>query len=255
MDLPVNEFRRALAEKRRVIGTWLMMDNPVTAEAMSYAGFDFLVIDMEHSGTDVREARAQLQAIEGGGASALVRLPATEPVVTKKVLDLGAQSLMFPMIQTAEDARRAVSYTRYAPEGVRGMAAMHRASRYTTVDGYLEKAARELCVTVQIETVQGVANAADIANVPGVDGLFVGPGDLSASLGVIGQVTHAKVIENVERVLADAHAAGKPAGILAANEELGERYARLGFDFVAVASDLAFLMKGARGALARVKGS
>lgn len=253
MDLPRNELKAALAERRRVFGTWLMMDNPVTAEALSFAGFDFLVIDMEHSATDVREARAQLQAIAGGTASALVRLPSSEPVVTKKVLDLGAQSLMFPMIQNADDARRAVAATRYAPEGIRGMAAMHRASRYTTVDGYLEKAAAELCVTVQIETAEAVSNAAQIAAVAGVDGLFVGPGDLSASLGLIGQVAHATVVENVERVLAAAHGAGKPAGILAANEELGERYAAMGFDFIAVASDLAYLMRAARGALARMK--
>src|SRR5687767_2967030 len=201
MDLPANPFKAALAGRRQVFGTWLMMDNAVTAEALSFAGFDFLVIDMEHSATDVREARAQLQAIAGGTASPLVRLPSSEPVVAKKVLDLGAQSLMFPMIQTADDARRAVAATRYAPEGMRGMAAMHRASRYATVDGYLEKAAGELCVTVQIETADAVANAAQIAAVPGVDGLFVGPGDLSASLGLIGQVAHAKVVENVERVL------------------------------------------------------
>jgi 4-hydroxy-2-oxoheptanedioate aldolase len=253
MDLPVNAFKAALAKRQRVFGTWLMMDNPVTAEALSFAGFDFLVVDMEHSATDVREARAQLQAIAGGSASALVRLPASDPVVTKKVLDIGAQSLMFPMIQNADDARRAVAATRYAPEGVRGMAAMHRASRYATVDGYLEKAASELCVTVQIETAEAVANAAQIAAVPGVDGLFVGPGDLSATLGVIGQVAHAKVIEHIERVLAAAHDVGKPAGILAANEDLGERYAKLGFDFIAVASDLAYLMRTARGAVARLK--
>ena len=253
MDLPKNPFKAALAARRQVFGTWLMMDNAVTAEALSFAGFDFLVIDMEHSATDVREARAQLQAIAGGDASALVRLPASEPVVTKKVLDLGAQSLMFPMIQSADDARRAVAATRYAPEGVRGMAAMHRASRYACVDGYLEKAESELCVTVQIETADAVANAAAIAAVPGVDGLFVGPGDLSASLGLIGQVAHAKVVEQVERVLELAHEAGKPAGILAANEELGERYAKLGFDFIAVASDLAYLMRTARAAVARMK--
>ncbi|HET7729345.1 MAG TPA: aldolase/citrate lyase family protein [Usitatibacter sp.] len=254
MELPRNGFKAALAQKRRIFGTWLMMDNPVTAEALSYAGFDFLVIDMEHSATDVREARTQLQAIQGGGAAAVVRLPASEPVVAKKVLDLGAQTLMFPMIQTAEDARRAVASTRYAPEGIRGMAVMHRASRYTTVDGYLEKAAGELCVTVQIETAEAVANAAAIAAVQGVDGLFVGPGDLSASLGLIGQVSHAKVVENVERVLDAAHRAGKPAGILAANEDLGEKYATMGFDFVAVASDMAFLMRAARAALGRMRG-
>lgn len=254
MDMPTNNFKAALAQKRRVFGTWLMMDNPVTAEALSYAGFDFLVVDMEHSATDVRQARAQLQAIQGGGAAAVVRLPASEPVVAKKVLDLGAQTLMFPMIQSAEEARRAVASTRYAPEGIRGMAAMHRASRYTLVDRYLENAASELCVTVQIETAQAVANAAAIAAVPAVDGLFVGPGDLSASLGLIGQVSHAKVVENVARVLEAAHKAGKPAGILAANEDLCEKYAKMGFDFVAVASDLAFLMRSARAALGRMRG-
>jgi 2-keto-3-deoxy-L-rhamnonate aldolase RhmA len=255
MDLPVNALKAALGERRRVFGTWLMMDNPVTAEALSFAGFDFLVIDMEHSATDVREARAQLQAIAGGHASAVVRLPSRDPVFVKKVLDCGAQTLMFPMVQSADDARLAVMSTRYPPHGLRGMAAMHRASRYTTVDGYLENASREICVLAQVETEDAVSNAAQIAAVDGVDGLFVGPGDLSASLGLIGQVSHATVVEHVKKALDACHAAGKPAGVLAANEEIAERYAAMGFDFIAVASDLAFMMRTARQAVERMKAS
>jgi len=252
MDLPVNPFKAALAQRRRMFGTWLMMDNPVTAEALAFAGFDFLVIDMEHAATDVREARAQLQAIAGGASSPVVRLPSADPVVVKKLLDLGAQTLMFPMIETADAARCAVSSTRYPPQGVRGVAAMHRASRYGTVDRYLEKAGSELCVIVQIETAQAVANAAQIAAVEGADALFVGPGDLSGSLGVIGQVSHPQVLEHVERVLAAARSAAKPAGVLAANEEIAERYAKLGFDFIAIASDLAYMMRTATTALASI---
>jgi len=253
MELCPNDFKASLQSRQRVFGTWLMMDNPVTAEALSFSGLDFLVIDMEHSATDVRQARAQLQAIAGGGASAVVRLPSSDRVVAKKVLDLGAQSLMFPMIQSAQDEQRAVAATRYSPEGVRGVAVMHRANRYKTVDAYLENAARDLCVTVQIETTEAVANAAEIAAVSGVDGLFVGPGDLSASVGLIGQVTHPRVLDNVQRVLELAHAAGKSAGVLAADEDIAQRYAALGFNFIGLGSDLAFMMRTARGAVARMR--
>jgi 2-dehydro-3-deoxyglucarate aldolase/4-hydroxy-2-oxoheptanedioate aldolase len=253
MDLPRNPFKAALAQRRRVFGTWLMMDNAVTAEALSFSGLDFLVVDMEHSSTDVPQARAQLQAIAGGAASAIVRLPSSDPVTAKKVLDIGAQTLMFPMIQGPQDAMRAVAATRYPPEGLRGVAAMHRASRYATVDGYLEKAASEICVLLQVETAEAVANARAIAAVAGVDALFVGPGDLSASLGVVGQVTHPKVLESVERALAAARAAGKPAGVLAANEEIAERYVALGFDYIAVGSDLAFMMRTVRSAVQQMK--
>lgn len=253
MELPRNAFKAALGQRRRVFGTWLMMDNPVTAEALSFSGLDFLVIDMEHSATDVRQARAQLQAVAGGQASAVVRLPANEPIIVKKVLDLGAQTLMFPMVRDVEDARAAVASTRYPPTGFRGVAAMHRASRYATVDGYLQKADAEICVLLQVETVEAVANASAIAAVPGVDALFVGPGDLSASLGLVGQVTHPQVLEHVKRSLDAAHAVGKPAGVLAANEEIAGRYAALGFDYIAVGSDLAFMMQTARGTVQRVK--
>jgi 2-keto-3-deoxy-L-rhamnonate aldolase RhmA len=253
MDLPVNGFKAALTRRHRMFGTWLMMDNPVTAEALAFAGFDFLVIDMEHAATDVREARAHLQAIAGSTAHSVVRLPTVDPVVVKKILDLGAQTLMFPMIESADEACRAVAATRYPPAGIRGVAAMHRASRYGTVDGYLEKAARELCVIAQIETERAVANAARVAATTGVDALFVGPGDLSADLGLIGQVAHPKVLEQVERALISARGEGKPAGVLAANEELAEHYAALGFDFVAIGSDLAFLMRTAHAVVSRTR--
>lgn len=255
MQIPPNAFRAALAAGRPPIGSWLMMDSVVSAEAMSWAGFDFLVVDMEHSAADVAGARGQMQAIAGNPAcAAVVRVPSNDPVVVKKVLDVGAQTLMFPMIGSVRDAQAAVAACRYPPHGIRGVAAMHRASRYGAVDGYLASASAEVALIAQIESVRAVDAAFDIASVDGVDALFIGPADLAADLGLLGQTTHASVFEQAARVIAGARRAGKAVGVLVADEAAAERYLEAGCTYAAVSSDLGFLMPRARAAAARLHG-
>ncbi len=173
MDLPRNAFRHAIAEGRMQYGAWLMSAAPSTAEALGSTGFDFLVVDMEHVPIDTPQLVEILRTIAGTPASPVTRLPWNDTVMVKRALDAGAQTLMFPFVQDAAEAARAVAATRYPPAGVRGAAAVHRASRYGNVPDYLGRAADEICVVVQVETVDAVDRMAEIAAVPGVDSVFV----------------------------------------------------------------------------------
>lgn len=236
-----NPFLKSLDEGRPPLGTWLMSGGPATAEAMGFAGFDFLVLDMEHVPIDLADTVEILRTIAGTPANALVRLPWSDQVTVKRVLDAGAETLMFPFIETAEEARRAVSFTRYPPGGVRGVAAVHRASRFGQDRTYLTEASERLCVIVQLETPGALQRLEEIADVPGVDALFIGPGDLSASMGHIGNIGH----EEVQAALADAarraKAAGKPVGIVGPNPQMVRRFLDYGYSFSAIASDIAMM--------------
>src|SRR5512132_1677691 len=172
MDLPVNQFKRAIASGKTPIGAWLMSAAPSTAEALGSVGFDFLVVDMEHTPIDTPQMVGILQAIAGTPAQAIVRPPWNDMVMVKRAMDAGAQSLLFPYVQNADEARRAVASTRYPPEGTRGVAGTHRASRFGTVADYVRLAAREACVIVQIETPAALEQLESIAAVPGVDSIF-----------------------------------------------------------------------------------
>ncbi|MCT8991528.1 aldolase/citrate lyase family protein [Chelativorans sp. SCAU2101] len=223
------------------LGTWLMSGAPATAEALGFAGFDFLVLDMEHVAIDLADAVEILRAIAVTPARPVVRLPWNDQVTVKRVLDSGAQTLMFPFIENAEEARRAVSFTRYPPEGVRGVAAVHRASRFGQDKSYLKEAADGVCVIVQLETPGAVERLEEIAQVSGVDALFIGPGDLSASMGHIGNIAH----EDVQAVLADAarraKAIGKPVGIVGPTPQMVRDFLGYGYSFSAIASDIAMM--------------
>ncbi|HEY5862145.1 MAG TPA: aldolase/citrate lyase family protein, partial [Casimicrobiaceae bacterium] len=187
MDMPVNHLKRALlAGKTIPYGVWLVSGAPATAEALGNAGFDFLVVDTEHTPIDPPQVADMLRAMAGTPASAVVRPAWNDMVLIKRLLDTGAQSLLIPFVQNAEEAKRAVAYTRYPPEGVRGVAAVHRGSRWGNVPNYTNTAAAEICVIVQIETAAAVEQLPAIAAVPGVDSLFIGPADLAASMGHLG---------------------------------------------------------------------
>ncbi len=255
MDLPVNRFKRALAANTIPYGIWLMSGAPSTAEALGCAGFDFLVVDMEHVPIDTPQTIDILRAIAGTPASAVTRVPWNDLVMVKRALDAGAQSLMFPFVQTAEEAKRAVAFTRYPPEGVRGVAAMHRASRYGTVPGYLKSAASELCVIVQIETLSALAHLPDIAAVPGVDSIFVGPGDLSASMGFLGDIATAEVQERLEHAAVECKRLGKPCGIVGPNPEMVAKFVGYGYSWVAIGSDMSLMVGRGQEWLAKLKGS
>lgn len=255
MDLPVNRFKRALAGPAVPCGTWLMSAAPAAAEALGCAGFDFLVVDMEHVPIDTPQTIDLLRAIAGTPAAAVTRVPWNDMVMVKRALDAGAQSLMFPFVQSAEEAKRAVAYTRYPPDGVRGVAAMHRASRYGTVPGYLKAAAAELCVIVQIETPAALAQLPAIAAVPGVDSIFVGPGDLSAAMGFIGDIAAPEVQERLEHAAAECRRLGKPCGIVGPNPDMVGRFLGYGYSWVAIGSDMSLMVGRAQEWLAKVKGA
>ena len=241
--MTANAFKAAVldARGRPAIGSWLMSASAAVAEAMGHCGFDFLVVDMEHSPLHVANTMDVLRALAGTPTAPLVRLAGHDQVTVKQVLDAGATSLMFPFVQTAEQARAAVSYTRYPPAGVRGVAAMHRASRYGHAPDYLRTANEGIAVVIQLETPQAIERLEEIAAVPGVDSLFVGPGDLAAALGHIGDIGHEEVQELIARAAASARTAGKPIGIVGGNPSMVRRFLDYGYTWSAVSSDLAML--------------
>ena len=232
---------------------WLVSAAASTAEALGCAGFDFLVVDTEHTPVDPPQLVGILQAIAGTPAQAIVRPPWNDMVMAKRALDAGAQSLLFPFVQNADEARRAVASTRYPPDGVRGVASVHRASRYGTVPDYLARANAEICVIVQIETETAFNNLEAIAAVPGVDSLFIGPADLAASMRLLGDINHPAVQDKLKTGAQACRRLGKPCGIVGANPEVVERFLEYGFSWVAVGSDLAVMVGRGQEYLARVR--
>ncbi len=253
MDLPVNHFKRAIAGGNRPLGAWLSSGAPSTAEALGYAGFDFLVVDMEHTPIDVVQMVDLLRTIAGTPAQAIVRPPWSDMVMVKRAMDAGAVSLLLPFVQNADEARRAVAYTRYPPEGVRGVAGSHRGSRYGNVDNYLKRANSEVCVIVQIETVSALDRLEEIAAVPGVDSIFIGPADLSASMGFLGDMGNPKVREKLADAAARCRRLGKPCGIIGANPETVGKYLEYGYSWAAIGSDISLMVGRAQEYLGRVR--
>ncbi|MBL8575353.1 MAG: hypothetical protein JNM13_16880 [Hyphomicrobiaceae bacterium] len=254
MAAPKNRFREKLAARPVIHGSWLMTNSPTATEAMGLLGFDFLVIDMEHVPLDLGDVVAHLQAVGNTDAAPVTRVPWNDAVMVKRVLDVGAQTLMFPFIQTVEEARAAVAATRYPPDGIRGVAGSTRACGYGTTADYFKTANAEIGVILQLETPEAVARMAEIAAVPGVDALFIGPADLSANMGLLGEITHPDAQAELEAGARAARALGKPVGIIAGSEALARAYERYGYTFVALASDMNFIAVGARAALAAARG-
>lgn len=249
MSLPVNAFKRNLKRREPMLGVWAMSGSAVAAEALGFAGYDFVVLDMEHGPNDAPRTLALLQAMAGTPAESVVRLPWNDKVVVKQLLDLGAQTLMFPYIQNAEEARAAIAATRYPPEGIRGFAGMSRATRYGGVPNYPATFTDELCVIAQLETAAALAELEAIAAVPGIDCIFVGPGDLSADMGFVGQPDHPDVQKAIAAAAAHCARLGMPSGILAPNAAKAGDYLDYGYSWVATGSDLGLMMSTARGEL------
>jgi 4-hydroxy-2-oxoheptanedioate aldolase len=253
MPAPANPFKRALRAGRPQIGLWSSLANHVSVEVVAGAGFDWLLLDMEHAPNELPMVHSQLQACTAGTAHPIVRPPWNDMVVIKRLLDVGAQSLLIPYVQTEEEARNAVAFTRYPPHGVRGFATGPRANNYGRIADYVQTYADELCVLLQVETRQGLDNLEAIARVDGVDGVFIGPADLAAALGHAGELKHPQVQAAIEDAIRRLVAMGRPAGILIGDEQLARRYLELGCLFVAVGSDLALLARGADALAARFK--
>jgi 2-keto-3-deoxy-L-rhamnonate aldolase RhmA len=249
-----NRFRARLGGPTPPLGTWLMAAAPATAEAMGHVGFDFLVIDAEHVPIDMGDLAHLLRAVGCTPAAPVVRLPWNDRVAVKRALDAGAETIMLPFVETAEEAREGVAYAKYPPRGVRGVAAVHRASRYGRAADYLTRADDETFVIVQLETPDAIARLPEIAAVPGVDALFVGPGDLAAAMGRMGQVGHPEVQAAIEGAAGAARAAGKPVGIVGPNPEMVGRFLTWGYAYAAVASDLAMMTGRGADWLAALRG-
>lgn len=246
MPLRLNPtLRHRLAEATRPLyGGWVCSGSPVAAEIMAGSGLDWVLIDMEHAPNGLESVLAQLHAVSAYPVTAGVRIPSADPVVIKQVLDLGVQTLLVPMISTADEARAVAEAVQYPPAGRRGVgSALARSARWNRVDGYLRDAAEHVAVYVQIETAEGVDNAAEIAATPGIDGVFVGPADLAASMGLLGQQTHPEVVAAVKRVFEAAAAVGRPCGVNAFDPAAARAYAEAGARFLLVGADVALLAR------------
>lgn len=255
MELTPNKFKRAIHAGKLQIGLWSVLSSHVTVEIIAGSGYDWIVLDTEHSPNELPMVYSQLQATTGGTATPVVRVPWNDMVTIKRYLDIGAHSLLIPYIETAEEARNAVAYTRYPPKGVRGYSAAPRATSFGRVKDYVQRCEQEICVLLQVETQRGLENLEAIARIEGVDGIFIGPGDLAAALGHVGNSAHVEVQTAIEDAIRRIRACGKPAGILTPDEGLAERYIELGCVFTAVGSDVLILARGSEQLAQRFKKS
>ncbi|MFG6666181.1 HpcH/HpaI aldolase/citrate lyase family protein [Halomonas sp. HNIBRBA4712] len=256
MQMPVNEFKNALTSDSTQWGCWAGFATGYAAEIVAGTGFDWLLIDGEHAPNTVPTILAQLQAVMPYPSAPVVRCVNQDPALIKQLLDIGAQTLMVPMVESADQAAALVRATRYPPQGVRGVGGgLVRATRWDGVDDYLAKAHESLCLIVQVESPKGVECAEAIANTDGVDAVFIGPADLSVGMGHPGNPGHPEVQEAIETVIKVAKEAGKPVGILAPLEEDARRYEALGCHFIAVGIDISLLRQGAQSTVARYKQS
>jgi 4-hydroxy-2-oxoheptanedioate aldolase len=251
--MPANPLKAALLVQRRQIGLWSALCSNIVAEVIGYAGFDWIVVDTEHAPSAPLDVLAQLQALATGTAEPVVRVAWNDAVLLKGLLDIGARSFLIPFVQNAEEARAAVSATRYPPQGIRGVSVSHRANRFGRVPNYLHTASEQMCVLVQLETAVALGNLEDIAEVEGVDGVFIGPSDLAADLGHLGNAAHPVVQTAIAEACARILAAGKPAGILAPVEADARRYFEMGFTFVAIGSDVGLLSNGSTALVNRMR--
>jgi 4-hydroxy-2-oxoheptanedioate aldolase len=245
MDMPRNLFKESLLAGKLQIGLWCSLVSPIAMEIVGDSGFDWLMIDTEHSPAELPDVLACLQALGPRQSSAVVRPAWSDPILVKRMLDIGAQTILLPYVQDAEDAQRAVASTRYPPQGIRGVTGSGRASRYGRVKNYLRQAADELCVLVQAETRRSLEQLEAIATTPGIDGVFIGPSDLAASFEHIGEPHHPEVQAAIHDAVQRLQAVGKPAGILTTDESEARRYIDWGFRFVAVGTDIGLLARGA----------
>jgi 2-keto-3-deoxy-L-rhamnonate aldolase RhmA len=247
----MNAFAQRLKDRSGgpLLGTWLSSASPIYAEAAGHAGFDWAVVDMEHSPLDMATLVQSLQATLGSSMLPIVRVPWNDSVTVKRVLDAGAETVLFPFVQDEQEAAQAVAATRYPPHGVRGMAGMNRGSRFGTAPDHFVSANDRMGVIVQLETPQAMARLEAIAQVPGVDAIFIGPADLSGTMGLPGQLTHPDVVAAMVEAAARAHAVGSRIGTVMGTVEWVARFRDAGYDFVGLASDLGLFMRAATAAL------
>jgi 2-keto-3-deoxy-L-rhamnonate aldolase RhmA len=247
----VNRFKEGLAAGRKLMGCWASFASQTVAEILAGADLDFVVIDMEHAPNDLAEVLGQLQAMNGGRPHAIVRVPTNDRLAIRRLTDIGVDSILVPMVGTAEEARHAVESALYPPAGLRGMAGSTRASEYGRWPGYIAEANAGICVLVQIESRSGLDNLDAILAVPGLGGIVIGPADLSASLGFVGQPNHPEAVKAIERIVKATQAKGLPVGTIATDSKTIEAYLQMGMDFLAVASDVSLFVRALDETLAK----
>jgi 4-hydroxy-2-oxoheptanedioate aldolase len=251
-EMPRNRFRAGLESGRTQFGAWLGIPDPSVAEIMAGAGFDWLLVDHEHGAFELRDVMTHLQAMAPYDVAPIVRPVDDNPALLKKLCDIGAQSFVVPMIDTAEQAAAVVRAIKYPPEGTRGMGtSLARAARWNAVPGYAGQANGEMLVIVQAETVAAIDNLAAIAGTPGIDGVFIGPSDLSASMGHVGNAAHPDVVDTVGDSLRTIRAAGKHAGLLCLDESMVPHFEGCGANFVGIGVDTLLIGNAARRLAAR----
>jgi len=253
VDLPANTFKRALKQGRPQIGLWCSLSNHYAIEVVAGSGFDWLLLDTEHSPNELDMVLQQLQAAAPYPTHAVVRVPWNDMVTIKRYLDVGAQTLLIPFVQNREEAERAVAATRYPPAGVRGVAGTSRATRFGRVRDYAKRAHEELCVLLQIENQAGLDNLEAIASVEGVDGVFIGPADLHASLGHVGETANPTVKPVIDEAIRRIARAGKAPGILTGVEADAKHWLECGALFVAVGADIGLLARESEKLAAKFK--
>jgi 4-hydroxy-2-oxoheptanedioate aldolase len=253
MELPQNRFKRALKAGTPQIGLWSSLSSNYSVEVIAGAGFDWILLDTEHSPADLENLLTQLQAAAPYPAHPVVRVPWNDMVTMKRVLDIGAQSLLVPYVSTAEEARKAVSYTRYPPAGMRGVAGTTRATRFGRVKDYAKRAHEELCVLVQVETEAALDNIEAICAMDGIDGVFIGPADLHASMGHTGEIANPKVKPLIDQAIRRIRKCGSAPGILTPSEADARHWLECGALFVAVGADVGILARGAEALAAKFK--
>ncbi|MEP1521209.1 HpcH/HpaI aldolase/citrate lyase family protein [Ascidiaceihabitans sp.] len=254
MQMPPNPFMRALASKQKQLGIWTSLNSPFAAEVTAPAGFDWALVDMEHSINDYFSVLGQLQAFAASSTTAIVRPEWNDPVAVKRLLDMGVPGLLFPMIQTVEEAEKAVAATRYPPHGMRGFSGGTRANKFGRVTDYLDKVESETAVLLQIETRSAIEQAGAIAGVDGVDGIFFGPADIAADIGKLGQPLDAAVWDLIRPVAAKLRDMGMPVGTLVNDADFAAQLLNEGFTFVACGTDTTLLARASDALLANVKG-
>lgn len=244
-----NRFRAQLLARKKQLGIWSMLASTNVVEVLTQADYDWILLDTEHAANEVPMVQEQLRAAAQTEVSAIVRPSTNDHVQIKRLLDIGAQTLLVPMVNTPEEARRAVAAMHYPPFGIRGVSSATRANRYGRDADYLQQANDEVCLLVQLETVEALANLEAIAAVDGVDALFIGPSDLAAALGHLGDFRHPEVQDAIYDALARAHRCAKPMGILMPDPVLSSAYLRGGFDYVALATDIGLLRSATQAVL------
>ena len=253
MDMMQNKIKQKLQQGQSLVGGWSLSGSAVAAEALGYVGYDYVVLDLEHSTTAHHHIIPYLTALDASQTPAIVRMASHDKIQIKQILDLGAQSLYFPFVQTVAEARQIACACAYPPHGDRGYARMHRAGRYLSIEDYFERSRDEMLIVAQLETPEALERATDIAAVPGIDALFIGPGDLSVAMGLPGQVGHEDVQGAMAEIAAKCRAENIWLGTVMPTAEAAKWAFDVGFRFVSIGNDLAMMVNSAKSQLQNLR--